>query len=132
MASRETLQGKIRLFGRMLTRLEDVAALESTDVVRDALIQRFEFTFEAMWKALQAALRYEGGACSSPLGCLQETLRFGLIEADEDLLLRFLEYRNLTVHTYDEKLAEDVARFVRAHLSTLRRIYQALISRYGT
>ena len=37
-------------------RLNEVAALPESDIVRDAAIQRFEFTFELVWKTLQLYL----------------------------------------------------------------------------
>lgn len=47
---------------RIATALQALATLDelvhqpSSDIVRDASIQRFEYTFEATWKAAQAVL----------------------------------------------------------------------------
>lgn len=41
-------------------RLTEACALEKTELVRDAVIQRFEFTFEAVWKALKVYLVRQG------------------------------------------------------------------------
>lgn len=49
--------------------------LIADDVVRDALIQRFEFTFEALWKALQERARADGLDASSPRSALQAALQ---------------------------------------------------------
>jgi len=40
-------------FERALSRLEEALAKPEDPIVRDASIQRFEFTFEMAWKALQ-------------------------------------------------------------------------------
>lgn len=83
-------------------------------IVRDAAIHRFEFTFEAMWKFLQAQMRWEGRSCASPRGCLTEAVQRGWISAnEEEVFLRMLHYRNLTVHTYNEDLAQAVYDFIR-------------------
>lgn len=42
-----------------LKELQDKKTLDS-DIFRDALIQRFEFTFELIWKLLKAYLEEEG------------------------------------------------------------------------
>ena len=47
-------------------RLVQVAALPETDIVRDAAIQRFEFTFELVSKTLQLYLEHEGLEPSGP------------------------------------------------------------------
>ncbi len=44
---------KIDSFGRALTSLEEILKEKENTIVRDATIQRFEYTFEAMWKALK-------------------------------------------------------------------------------
>ena len=41
-------------------RLSEALALEPTRIHKDASIQRFEFTFELAWKAMQTYLRDEG------------------------------------------------------------------------
>jgi len=45
------------------TRLAEVVALPESEVVRDATIQRFEFTFEVVWKALKLYLERQGHEC---------------------------------------------------------------------
>lgn len=43
----------LRDFESALARLGVALALEETEIVRDALIRRFEFIFETGWKAMQ-------------------------------------------------------------------------------
>ena len=62
---------------RAVGRVEEVLALDATgdagpaDVLRDALIPRFEFTFELGWKTMQSFLRWQGEVVPSP----RETIR---------------------------------------------------------
>ena len=88
-------------------RLAEAAALPETDIVRDAAIQRFEFTFELVWKTLQLYLEHEGLESSGPRAVLKRAFVMRLIpDQDEaDVWLRMLDDRNLTSHAYDETLA---------------------------
>ena len=59
-------------------------------VVRDATIQRFEYTFEALWKFLKEYLKErEGIICNSPKSCFRELFSLGLLT--EELSVKFLE-----------------------------------------
>ena len=55
-----------------------------TKVERDAAIQRFEYTFEAVWKAAQLFLReIEGLEIGSPKGAVRASLQVGLLNEGE-------------------------------------------------
>lgn len=47
-------------FETALRRFEEVLAHTETDIVRDSIIKRFEFTFETAWKACYRWLRARG------------------------------------------------------------------------
>ena len=70
------------------------------DIALDAVIKRFEFTFEQAWKSIRLAAKAVGYDCQSPRGCLKLAYKMEWIE-DEVKWLRLLEARNLTSHTYD-------------------------------
>ncbi|MEA1875786.1 MAG: HI0074 family nucleotidyltransferase substrate-binding subunit [Bacteroidota bacterium] len=73
-----------------------------TDIIRDAAIQRFEFTYELLWKTLKAFLEeYHGIRVHSPRQAFKEAYSLELID-DEELFLDMLESRNLLAHTYSE------------------------------
>ena len=100
---------------RALTSLEELVSKYSenqTDVIlRDALIQRFEYSTEAFWKYLKAYLQTEHNlSANSP----REVIRTGLSaklysEETSQELLQMLDDRNLTSHTYVEELAQSIA-----------------------
>ena len=94
-------------YEKSLKRFEEVIGQPKTTITRDAAIQRFEFTSELAWKSLQKFLREQKIICRSPKECLAEAFKFGLI-ADDELWLKVLEDRNLTVHTYNEEVADEV------------------------
>lgn len=100
-------------FEKALARLHEVLPMPETTIVRDALIQRFEFTFEAAWRAAYRWLRARGAdVAQEAFAVLPRAFANKLIthEGDWNELRR---KRNLTSHTYEEKLAIEVASFVR-------------------
>jgi nucleotidyltransferase substrate binding protein (TIGR01987 family) len=79
-------------------RLEEVASLRESDIVRDAAIQRFEFTFELVWKTLQLYLEHEGLESPGPRAVIKRAFVMRLIsDQDEaDIWFQMLDDRNLT------------------------------------
>lgn len=108
------LQNKYANFTRAVKRLREAVTLYSSDedngIVRDGLIQRFEFTFELAWKTTAEVLREEGILLDflSPKTVLRSAYEAGLID-DEAVWLEILRDRNLTSHLYDEEAAKEIA-----------------------
>lgn len=98
-------------FVQALRRLKAACARPKDEFVRDAVIQRFEFTFELAWKALKAQLQQEGIEAASPRGVIREATTLGGLH-EPDHWTQLLQIRNLTSHTYDEALAEQVYDFI--------------------
>ena len=105
--------------------------LPSDDVIRDAAIQRFEYTFEAVWKAAQIYLReHEGLEVGSPKGVIRACFRVGLLDEDQTrLALEMADDRNLTVHTYNETLAQAIASRIPAYARLMEQWLKAMIER---
>ncbi len=103
-------------FLRAASRLQEAVSQQGGDILRDATIQRFEFTFEAAWKTLQLFLLHQGLEATGPRQVLKQAFAFGLIQTPDeaDVWLAMLEDRNLTTHTYREDLAEMIAAHIRA------------------
>lgn len=80
---------------------------EKLGIVLDAVIQRFEFSFELAWKSIKVVAKASGRDCRSPKRCLKLAYEMGWIK-DEDKWLQLLEARNLTSHTYDRETAREV------------------------
>ena len=95
-------------------RLLEAAAQPESDIVRDAVIQRFEFSFELIWKALKLYLERQGHECGGPRPTLKKAFAEGLIATPEeaDVWLKMLEDRNLTSHAYDQALATSIYRHI--------------------
>jgi len=80
--------------------------------LRDAVIQRFEFTFELAWKTLKRQLEQEVAEPASVdrlafHDLLREAAERGLL-ADVEAWMEYRRQRNITTHTYDETKAKSV------------------------
>jgi nucleotidyltransferase substrate binding protein (TIGR01987 family) len=73
-------------------------------IARDASIQRFEFCVELAWKT---SAKIMGTATTAPRQVIREMAQNGLI-TNVDRWFEFLEARNKSSHTYDDKVAEEV------------------------
>lgn len=117
---------------KMMVKMEDLARAlsklkeslsrdpEQDDIVIDATIQRFEFTYELSWKLMKSYLEYTGVTdLSSPRSTIKAAFKAGLIR-DGELWLKMLEDRNRTSHTYDEATALDI-------YNNIKKIYITLL-----
>jgi nucleotidyltransferase substrate binding protein (TIGR01987 family) len=100
------------------------------DVVRDAAIQRFEYTFEALWKAAQSYLQVrEGLESGSPKSVVRNCLQVGVLtDAQARLALAMVDDRNLTVHTYNEELARRIFAQLDGYAELMKGWLQNMVS----
>jgi len=92
-------------------RLEEACAQPFSSFIRDSVIQRFEFCWELACKTLRLKLEAEGIMVNTPRETWQQALQVALI-ADGNAWSEAQKKRNLTSHTYDEKLADEVYGYV--------------------
>ena len=115
-------------FCKSLDRLNEVVALAETDIVRDSLIQRFEFTYELAWKCMFYWMKSEGESVPEMVrAVIREAFRCELI-ADPDGWERVKECRDETSHAYNENKAIEVAAFVRARALGLFEALRATLN----
>ena len=104
------------------------------DFIRDAVIQRFEFTYELAIKTLRRYLR-SAAASHDEVDELtfRELLRragdFKLIQGDVLRWLDFRQARTDTVHTYNELRATEVAAVAKDFAADARALYTSLKER---
>jgi nucleotidyltransferase substrate binding protein (TIGR01987 family) len=100
-------------FRKALSKLEKVVLdtpLENlSELEKEGLIQRFEYTYELAWKTLQDVLRHKGYQdISGPNPVLEQAFQDGYIE-DGHAWKLMKKARELSSHTYDEETAENIA-----------------------
>jgi nucleotidyltransferase substrate binding protein (TIGR01987 family) len=90
---------------KALKKLKDVLEEPENTIIRDASIQRFEFTFELSWKFIYEILKNNGiRDVYGSKNIFREALRLGLID-NIDTWFEYLKQRNLTSHAYNELVA---------------------------
>ncbi len=124
------LKEQFELFHRALATLEEAVSLPFSVIVRDASIQRFEYTFELLWKVLKSYLKeQEGIVCNSPKRCIRAAFEIGLISPNDiELFLQMADDRNLVSHTYIEAIAEDIYQKIPTYLSKMKMLLASIQS----
>ena len=89
------------------TTLKAGKAQAENELERDGVIQRFEYTYELVWKTLQKIIAYKGVVANSPRDVFREAARLGIID-DPIEWFDFLKARNLTTHTYNQITAQEI------------------------
>jgi nucleotidyltransferase substrate binding protein (TIGR01987 family) len=122
-------------FERALGQLEIAIAARTAnpgdDLIRDAVIQRFEFTYELSFKILKRYLRLTAAWDDQVNGLtFRELIRrasdLGLIQDDVLVWLEFRQARTDTVHTYNEMRAVEVAEAAQRFSAEARSLLNAL------
>lgn len=107
------LDTKLMNFTKALMRLKEAAAElkepQASDVVRDGVIQRFEFTYELAWKTTKEYLNSLGIVdVNSPKAIIKEAFAQKIMINEKNWLL-MLHDRNLTTHIYKEEMAVEIS-----------------------
>ena len=119
----EKIQERINTAQRALTKLHELAVKpDLSDVERDALIQRFEFSVELLWKCAKEYLYVvEGIDAASPKKVIRCCRELGLLDDEQTReALQMADDRNLTTHTYDETFAQAVVERIRRYAPLLQ------------
>ena len=119
----------IEKLNKAFLKLREGIESASTELEKDGVIQRFEFTFELLWKTLRIILEYKGIEVRSPRSAIKEAFKAGLIE-DDEILLDMLEDRNLSSHIYSEEIAEQIfKRIEKAYVPAMEKLLAILKER---
>jgi len=119
--------------GKAIDRLKEVLMhpqLDEFDYMRDATIQRFEFTIELFWKILKKVLLHEKIEATTPRDTLAKAYQYKLIN-DEGLWLAMLDDRNNTSHAYKEEEAQIIFKHIKSYFPVFQSTYLILKDKYG-
>jgi len=101
------LEKAIASLGRAVSRAQ---ASPGDEELRDAVIQRFEYTMDLSWKMIQRAIRNAGveeSAIHTKRDLFREAARMGWI-VDPTPWFEYYDARNKTSHTYNSEVAHAV------------------------
>ena len=118
-------------FAKACARLLEITDTMEYDVLseleKEGLIQRFEYTFELAWKVLQDYMQYLGFQFQTgPNTTLRLAFENGLIK-DHDRWRKMAKARILTSHTYNEDEADEIAKGIYADYAPLLRELRDLL-----
>lgn len=101
-----------RALKQLTAAVELAAQREFTQLEKQGVIQAFEFVHELAWNVLKDLLEFEGiqGIVGSR-GTVREAFKRGLL-AEGELWLDMIDKRNLTSHTYNAELAQDMVNTI--------------------
>lgn len=80
---------------------------ETDDLLKEGLIQRFEYTHELVWKVMKDYAEYQGYTeIRGSRDAFRKAFEIGLIS--DKRWMESIEDRNLTSHNYDDETAEEI------------------------
>ena len=126
----QKVENYCKAVARLNEALPALAQQPDSTIIRDGIIQRFEFTFELAWKSLKEYMEDQGADMNGIVFSKQvfKAAYAAQIINDFKVWLDMLESRNITSHVYDDKQAAEVvadicSRYI-APLTALAAFYQ--------
>ncbi len=108
-----------KALGQLKSAKELYEQRELTELEKQGLIQAFEYTFELSWNLIRDYFIYQGiTEIRGSRDAFRLAFKYGIVE-DGELWMEMIQARNLTSHTYDEKIAEELLGEI------IRRYYPA-------
>ena len=108
--------------------LEGKSLDELSDLEKEGLVQRFEYTFELAWKTLKDYLEYTGIKFEqvTPRNSIKQAFAAKVID-DGDTWIHMLEQRNLMAHTYNRENFEKAIRYItERYMGAMDRVFTFL------
>lgn len=87
-----------------------------TELERDGLIQRFEFTLEQCWKSSKKVLFHNGIDVDTPKNVIREMGQLNWISNPESWI-DYIDKRNETSHMYNEQIAEKIFSVIKQFIA---------------
>ena len=105
---------RLENYSKALRKLEEAVEIvnqnfdsPNIDLLKEGLIQRFEFTHELAWKVMKDYLEYQGYSdIKGSRDAFRKSIAVGIIESP--LWIDSIQTRNITSHTYDEEISNTV------------------------
>jgi len=109
-----------RAFGLLRDAMETIETRPLTQLEKEGVIQRFEYTWELAWKMIKDYLEHEGVVLDkvTPASVLRAAFEARVI-TQGDVWMRALDARNKMAHSYNFKYFEAVIEDIRRSYFTL-------------
>ncbi|MFW5830952.1 MAG: nucleotidyltransferase substrate binding protein [Prolixibacteraceae bacterium] len=94
-----------------------------SDLEKEGLVQRFEYTFELAWKTMKDFLEGQDVEVRFPRDTIKKGFQYEIISEGE-VWLEMLESRNIMAHTNEEKLFQTaVNKIIADFYPEIRKLY---------
>ena len=126
---------RLENYSRALRKLEEAVEIvnqnfdsPNIDLLKEGLIQRFEFTHELAWKVMKDYLEYQGYSdIKGSRDAFRKSLAVGIIESP--LWIDSIQTRNITSHTYDEEISNTVIeKIISVYFPLMKQFESTMIS----
>lgn len=105
--------------------LQEALKQAKTQLERDGAIQRFEFTYELLWKTLKRILAVKGVHENNPHDVFRTAAKNGLID-NPRFWFETVRKRNLVTHTYNQARADEIFNFLPEFEAELIRVLHTI------
>lgn len=96
-----------------------------SDLERDGLIQRFEYSLELCWKMSKKILYENGIEVDAPKSIFRELANLDWIDSAE-IWMEFIQARNKASHIYHKEIAEQVFSVIPAFIEHAKNLIKTL------
>lgn len=120
-----------RAFTLLREAIEILQERDLTQLEKEGIIQRFEYTWELAWKLLKDYLEFQGVVLDTVTPASVIKAAFGAKIIDHgDVWMRALDARNKMSHTYNFKTFENTIADIRAeYLAVLDALHLAMLEK---
>ncbi len=126
---KQALEKALQTLEKSLKRLE-CKEYNDYEEIRDSIIQRFEYCTDIFWKCLKDYLQAIKSITIEPARpkiIFKECYESMVISKDEHMLcIALIEDRNLTSHSYNEALAEEIIALIPRYFALMKLITHRL------
>ena len=132
---KQRFQNFRRAFGLLREALENRSLDEYSDLEREGIVQRFEYTFELGWKTFNDYLKFSGIILTeaTPRKVIKECAIAGIFseaEIDAEVFMNMMLARNALSHTYDiEQFKQIIVKIKEQYISELEKTYRYFVSK---
>ncbi len=126
---KQRFQNYSRAYQLLRSALENGGIDSLSELEKEGVIQRFEYSYELAWKTMKDYLEAEGVVVNpvTPRTVIKRAFAAGLVE-DGQVWVEMMLHRNLLSHTYDfSKFAEVLQALENRYLSAFEQLYHWLL-----
>ena len=120
-----------RAFLLLRSALEERGLEQMSELEKEGLIQRFEYSYELAWKTMKDYLEEQGTIINpvTPRNVIKEAFSAQII-ADGQVWVDMMLHRNLLAHTYDfSKFKEVLDAVVERYLNAQEQLHEWFLTR---